>query len=617
MKKTAKRLLALLLTVVMIVPAMVVSTSAAGTLIPEMNLDFTDYEVDYNSTSHTMASKYLSAVNGQANGTQKLAMKEEELEDGSTNRFLQFSGGAQAKSILKFFGNEGGLYTDNYQLSFSFRLGGDTYSHYLGFQIRSDNADANKTNMSYFNYGDDNKLSAYGNANAPKLTDGEWYTITIIRCDSNLRGTLKDAAGNLICEGKTVGVGATTNTNGPAIRFMVGENNNAEGTYTVDIDNITWKPAVDFGNKNVLTENFDALTTGQKEVSTDALKPVLIGNLKTYSKSSLFTPTVVKAGDNQYLQVKTGAASNFLLYPANFSASKNWTMTFDFMVDGAIDTSKHLSVYPVSGIDIDLDANNDTKSIVGKSSGLDVGGQIATAFTTGEWYTVKVIRTGAKLCWMAYKTTAGSYNEADATERGITWTGNLANTGTKDTIPGFKLMSTVDGTISIDNVVFENTNNAVTVVGGQTSNTVAQDGTYAVRFVAAVNDLDIHSISNIGLRIKATYTDPETDAEVTKYFTRTATEVYDCIIGNAYGITETYSAAEMGGEKLIALGVHGIPTSVGTVKFEVTTVGTAGWGENTSPRTVTYTANAVGPNVADCYVVINNGTVELVDELPA
>lgn len=610
MKKTAKKLLALLLAAVMMIPTMAVSTSAEEkALISEMNLDFTDYEVSYNSATHTMSSKYLSAVKG-SEGSQSLSVQTE-----TDNSFLRFSGNKSEKSILKFFGTEGGLYTDNYQLTFSFRLGGDTHTHYLGIDIRSDST-SNSKSLPYYNYGaaSGNKLVAFGNNNASKLNNGEWYTVTMIRSTTQVHGSLSKADGTYICGGN-MAVAASAQGNGPAIRFMIGESN-AAGTYTVDIDNIAWKATDTATSKNVVAEDFDSLTTGAKALSINSALPASIGNLANYSESTTnYTSAIVNENGNKYLEMHPNGANGLWVYPTNFAPSQNWTMTFDFKLKGSVGATSgnYLGIYPASH---NVKTEADTREAYWRTSGwtgLDGNAKI-TGFTADTWYTFKVIRNGNSWCWMIWETAAGDYNSAAADKRSVTWA-SITTAKDKNSVPALRLMggSTTDGVIAFDNMVFENTINTATVVGAQSSNTVSQNGTYAVRFVATINDFKV--TDTIKLQIKASYTNPTTNQPESKTFTYTATEAYDYIIGNDHGITEVYSAAELGGEKLIALGIHDIPTGVGTVKFEITTIGAKAWGANTSPRTIAYTADTANPNVVDCYSIIDGNTVKLVNEL--
>ena len=428
--------------------------------------------------------------------------------------------------------------------------------------------------------------------------------------------SINDKNGTRICSGTKNDL-TTLVTRGPALRLMVGPQNAAEQTYTVDLDNVSWIAIDTAATKNVVAEDFDSLTTGIKAVSTAQNAPAVIGNLANYSASSLFIPTVKeeKESGNKYMEIPTGGANGFILYPANFVSSQYWTMTFDFKLSGSVDaSSKYLAIYALP----QNTSTSNQKTAIWRSGGLTIGS--TAAYDADTWWTFKMIRNGTSMAWMAWERDAGDYNDAATTKRTVSWSGSIG--GAVDTVPAIRLMGggTTDGVISIDNMVAESTINTVTVVGGQSSNTVTQDGTYAVRFVATLNDFK--ATDTIQLRIKATYTDTSIDAEVTKYFTYTATEVYDYIIGNDHGVTEVYSAAELGGEKLIALGVHGIPTSAGTVKFEVTTVGVQKWAGNgvdssTANRVVTYTANTVNPNVVDCYSIVEGNTVKLVDELPA
>lgn len=122
--------------------------------------------------------------------------------------------------------------------------------------------------------------------------------------------------------------------------------------------------------------------------------------------------------------------------------------------------------------------------------------------------------------------------------------------------------------LELDNIlVTAGTTLKAEYVGAQTSAAVT-DGKYAVRFVGGVGaDVDLKDVTGIGFKIVASFNEKQVD-----YYAQgkgACTSVYGSLLGNAAGVTVTYTADDLVQSYLFALTISGIPEST-AVTFRVT-----------------------------------------------
>ena len=122
------------------------------------------------------------------------------------------------------------------------------------------------------------------------------------------------------------------------------------------------------------------------------------------------------------------------------------------------------------------------------------------------------------------------------------------------------------GLFSLKNVsVFGYT---VTPVFRAYQETVPANGAQSVRLIAALNTLNY---SEIGFRVSAAYTDPDTNESKTVSIDQSCAYAYHSLTASeADGTVDTVTAGELGGTYLYALVINGVPTDVGELVFTVT-----------------------------------------------
>lgn len=116
--------------------------------------------------------------------------------------------------------------------------------------------------------------------------------------------------------------------------------------------------------------------------------------------------------------------------------------------------------------------------------------------------------------------------------------------------------------VFVDSIsVYEDAANSTRLVGVQNSQ-VTPEGTYSVRFVAAL-DSSVGNAVGFHVVISANGVSGEVDLN--------SSTVYTSVCGSdEAGIQQQYSAGQFGGNYLVAIGITDIPTQVGMVTFTVT-----------------------------------------------
>ena len=607
MKKSFNRVVALLLVLTTLFSLLAATLSVGAETLPNTKTFTVDFEnnVTLDANGNLGAENLVGKV---ASGSVTASL----TNNGEGNDYLIINGKRDASGVGKL--SEYQLYTadmayENYTVSFDI-LFLDTPYHYMGWMIRPDvNNSANVADL--YQYGEhdhddtvawENKLRTLLSGDKSGLrTDGKtWYTFTVTRSGTSYSFQLTQ-------KGTVIVSGTNTNSNiaaaNPLIRLMIGNYNLADTDYRFAIDNFIMTAAcgdVDLEEdqtNHCVSEDFDNLTAGALGITsanTNVSNPAEIGSLNAYSTIAANTTKIAGDGD-QYLEFSSASGSNgFWLYPKDFSASA-YTITGDTKISGtntSFTNGKYVGFYYVW--DTATTASNSHQFLYYADKGFRVGAgeNWVNPFETDKWYSFKIVYKTNKVDYYVWERDAEG---GVATAKHVTVDINPLN---PTHTPALRIMGggATNATVAFDNLSFCKDSIGVDTVGAQVSAIVNDE--YAVRFVGTVDSLDY---SEVGFSIAATYLNGT--EEVTKYFTEASSTVYTAITANDQGI-KAYTAEELGGKYLIALGIHGIPASIEHIRFDVTAF--------------YYDANnrAIPAESADCYTTVVDGAVILTDEDP-
>ena len=577
MKRTTKRLFALLLTVVMTLPLLTLGATATEGATTETALSSNAF-LDFSNADE--AAPYLGGRVENKSPTLK-------VEDGVL-KFIPDQ--RDARYLLTFNNIENTKY---FSVRFDFQLSADvTDSGYFGFVFRPHASTKDTDQRNAYSYADKFNFS---NGSYAKLSAKTWYNYEFVRDASTIHTFLRDADGNVLAyKDEKLSDAGLALTSTPCVRLMCG----TDPSIVFSIDNLSLKDTTP--NPNAMVEDFEGMvseTMATPTTSTTTARP--LGALSTYSMSTNFVSTIVEENGNKYLKVTSSiGANNYWFYPNGFDATTNYTISLDFKYTGtpeANNTSEYIGV-----------AYGSVLGTAGRyisyynPRGLKVNGDNTTYadYVHGEWYSAKIVRNGNKIDYYVWKK-----GDPNATIMYGGTGGEVTTAG----VPCFRIMmsNTENGEICLDNISIKSFDGSINFVGAQKSTTVAADNTYAVRFIGTVDSLDY---TTVGFKIKATYT--ENGQTVTRIFDKTDCKVYTSITASANDNIESYTAEELGGNYLIALSIYGIPVSAGDVTFEIVTVSDIPGILTSKAQTKQYTSTA-----KTLYADVTDNTVELKNSL--
>ena len=612
MKTTTKKLFAALLCVAMMVPMIAIPTTAAAVLQPgdEFTVDFEDEVTIAADQSFSIADGKLtglvakntaptaSIATEDENSYLVLDLKRAPQEEGTDPVFSEY------QLIVNDFAAE------NYILSFEFNMM-DEFTHYMGFQYRPD-ADLTK-NRWFYQYGSvgdpandptgawTNKFRTSGGV-VDGLSTAKWYVLNLNRTGTSYMLTISEKeTGNQIFSDSTAFSDITAATN-PLFRFMLGQNNAADTSYRMAIDNFSMKQfnavelpetGADVWKNNYVSENFDGLAVGpagavagvNKDIGTTAS----LGAFKTYFTGQGTSEIVEEEDGNKYFKFSTAEGGNgYWIFPEGFT-SDSYTVTLDAKFSGEPVGGKYMGFYFCYDT---AQSSGASQLLWYKEKGLKLGegNNFNLNFKPDTWYSFKITMNQGAVTFDVW-----DQGTLIATAKHVESTKNQFMNAHA---PALRVMGggTPNAEVCLDNITFHMSNNEVAAVAVQ--NSAIEHEKYAVRFIGTVDQV---GYEKVGFKVLATYT--ENGTEKTKEFVMDTCTVYSAITANVTRGVDEYTAEELGGKYVYALSIYDIPASYANIKFEVTAIYYNAKGELCEGKT------------ADCYAVVSDGVVTMADRL--
>lgn len=284
---------------------------------------------------------------------------------------------------------------------------------------------------------------------------------------------------------------------------------------------------------------------------------------KDYNRSGNFQSTVAgtvaQESGNKFFRTDLAEGAAGLVYPSVCQAAR-----YRLRGDIRLDTANTAGTY---GVEL-LPDRTDTANAIRLTARDGTDGTL----TPGVWYTVEYTRLGGQVCLRVWKT-------ADSRPALVLSTASVPES---EATPAIRLFAEGTGaSVSVDNLSVEK----VPEIEAVAVQTAAGDGTYAVRFIATLDSLEWQKV---GFTVTAT---PESGTG--KQFETTACTAYNTVTAeNELGLREEYSAAQLGGSYLVAIGIRNVPADAGRITFVVTPFCERADGTRVSGKPVTVCVNA-------------------------
>ncbi|MBR7099313.1 MAG: hypothetical protein IKC59_07860 [Clostridia bacterium] len=548
MKKTAKKLLALLLALVMTVPMMVTGVTAETSDATETSQTNSSGKIFLDFDSQSDFDNYLYGE--IASGTPEVVVKDGFLQFQSTgNESYLFT----AKHLVDVT-----YFTIEFDMMIQNAIPEKDADAYIGFNVWP-YSKTNSGGRNLLNYASQFVMASNTNTLDSLQVYPETYHFEITRRDTVMYYTLKNSSGNVI------GSQTVNNISGlssPWIRLIAGNNDDKAFENVLFIDNMT------ISNPDEVTEDFESLKAENLSSYTgNATNTRRIGAISNYSLSSSFVSEIKKEENgNQYLHVSASKASNCYFYPDGFDVATAYTMTYDFKyigtpiendTQGYFGVNIHHKIGATSGGDGIAYYNCPSSNQVGLKA---INSQLYISnFRPNVWYSFKMIRNGTNVDYYIWEKGA---------EGGIATAAHavVGGAGTEAGVPTLRLLSQkVNAEFCFDNFSVKSLDATVKIAGVQASTEIDENDTYAVRMIAAV---DSNIYKNAGFAINATYTNSE-GQKVKRTFEEFECNYYTSITAYEDYKLETYTADDFGGKFLLALSIYGIPVDAGDIQFEI------------------------------------------------
>ncbi len=602
MKNTMKKIVALLLTVVMMASMFVVGAGAVETNVGET---FTGATLD--NTDNLTTTSGWTGVRETAATDVDVALTNDAFvwTPGATGTNYQLKAPDAMvgnyytlTATLKIAGvlteNEGTNYS---QISFGINKTGLSANNMRIMVYPNNTEDASKEAQVILQAvcGGQLDTAATYNLTTEEIARALENTVTVTFARNGISATLTISDAN--------GVIASTTTyefhsdaQVPGIRLQSG----TAGGEVYTIDNLDWQlTGEDLSEKawSATTQNFDGITLGEGNnyfnnngwISTnEGTTPDVTANKVDGALALVGNPT-------------SSAASVYLLDAPSTFTDKTWTFT------GKLNFSNYTKDNYVRVFIRPQGAANNSALIHISSSGVQVGifDSAANAWKTSKTCKDKfmnedlqfmLVRDGRHLTFSIWETDDYSntvetfeqyiqingsitYNKDTEDEKTVNVNYNNYRAGTPDIRVQYAkgMGSSTEKpvpTVTIDDLRLENIASDVNLIGAQASletaeaalsetKTQFEDNTYAVRFVGTIDSLNY---SNAGFRVVAS----APDGTVLKSWTLDTCTALKSIVGMTENGTDDYTANELGGNYLIALTVTGIPkTEAANVIFQV------------------------------------------------
>ena len=550
MKNTTRKLLALLLTLVMIVPMFAFPNVSAETATQPFAFDFED-DADLANLSGS-DSPYLSRVT-----------------DAENNGVLMYKGTWRQTFVIA---------PKNFESSTVWTMSGDikfataAAKNYHGFYFEPSYGKTDNIFM-LLNDAGSGQYAKYNTDNAMKsnaFTVGAWYSFEMIRNGNTLSLNLW-AKGSDKPELPMMTVALTTFANTATVPGIGSTNFNGEESAQLQselyMDNLTFTHEAgwggvrdDFNNQNngAFNASLSSLTClndgGTTGVAGDADKYfVLSGGKYRFSRADMISAYYTVSTDIYF----------------DFESLSNSSIGFYFYADGGDWAKNALQIFYQTG-------------------GFYIDTQKVSSVTTKTWYHIEIAREGTQF-------SVKIWEKGTAEPDTATYTKTLDTAAAK--VPMLRAAKFTSDAVSVrfDNINFVNTTaEHIKYAGVQSSVETpndAADTTFAMRFLATV---DSAKYADARFNVTATYT--ENGSTYTKTFlTPQKCVAYSSILEYTEQGIKEWEAGDLGGNYLIALNVTDIPKSVGTVQFHVEIYcKSSGGGAVNDSYVVTATVNADG-----------------------
>ncbi|MBR7098715.1 MAG: hypothetical protein IKC59_04805 [Clostridia bacterium] len=550
MKNRTRKLLALLLTLVMIVPMFAFPTASAETQEICVTEDFQSHEVGTFDSSKTALRTDLSG------GTAQI------VEENGNKYFKLTSGQENANLYVKLLSLKSNYFTVSGKMKISDEskqngAGNNNVMFYANYEARgSYNFQASHD---YYRNGILTPVTTAAQTAQTGLFDGvNWYCFEFVRNDTQLYITIwKNGTDKPVVPTATIAMPSSAAAT-PEIRLADFNNqkNNSDVANTwfetsVCLDDLVFD---DTAAWNGVTEDF--------EDSELVLKTSNENTTVSYEKD---------ADGNTYFQCIMNAGAKYYFW-ADKLATYNFTVAGDIKMGGENCTPLGGTGGGNSVMYFHHDSNRPSgQELYMIHSGTAYGGINGSnnQYFDNTWQSFEYVRSGKTVSLTVW---------AKGTKKPSTPTYTMTLTANTDGcyMPQLRLAAfstTTPTTICLDNLTFVNTTaDHIKYAGAQASVETPYDETdttFAMRFLATI---DSTKYADARFNVTATYTD--TVDGVTGTYTKTFLTpqkcvAYDSILEYSDQGIQKWDAGDLGGKYLIALNVTDIPKSVGTVTFHV------------------------------------------------
>lgn len=553
-----KKIVSFILAAVMVLSMMVVGVSAAE----KEEITNTTRSVDFEK--QTVGAKYNR--NGEGWTLNNGAGDNTEIMEDSGNKYAKANLAASNANVWAYPGD---FWVRSFKMTFDFMMPQQATSSYYGFYLHANRFESNSAYMDESAEflvivqpkEANNYVKGQTTVNGAFKTN-QWYTMEFVRdgVDVELRLWEKGSARP---EAALLTTQLPEDKNGnicPAIQNI----NRDSAAQVIYFDNMVATTPY-----KIVEENDTAFApeAGKTLYTSDFESGDFTAPFKTGGTASNVERGVQSETDNKYFAAKyitSGATtSNTYIVPGGYTSDAYvYSGDLKWDVNDKI-SGGYYGLYIKTGAGEDalmvlLFGKKDTISVIKTAdaalsqSRYEVAGGVGTY---QKWLSFEMVRIGTNVSFTLWE--KGTQKPAVAT---ITY--KTYETAAEPIMQfSFNSATDVNATMAVDNLKIA-TIPTVDCVAAQTTGGLDANNQYAVRFISTVNDLNF---AKAGFEIVAT---PANGAA--KQFEASTNTVYNSIIASdELGIKAEYTAAELGGKYLVAVGIKDIPDGLGNVTFTV------------------------------------------------
>lgn len=522
--KKFKRICALVLTVVMTASVFSFNFTADAVAAEWQTVDCDFSDAELSNGQFTKGPFYAINADEKTN-----------IVDDNGNKYLKCT-----RNDYRFYPTNftGTLYTITGRVKFE---GTPTDGSYFGFVFRFDNTTDVDSQFFIYYYPETQTLNLCGTQYVNQFDTDTWYTFRIVRTVERL-GFCIWADGNGYWETNTT-INAVSQTKTiPTFRIMA----NGGGVCFDDLY---------YAHGHIWETGFDNVVVKDN----GGLDGPVVARGSSSNGTNGGVVIATEEDGNKYLK-HVAALNNYKVGPvfnSLFDSYADYTFSgdflFDFDQDATYADNNYIGLYLLQNTD-----GNSFNMFYYPNSGFKVNGQVYDICNLGEWMSFKFVRNGTSLNYCIWnreepsRMVSGTCNPF-TTDGGFPTLRFMGGGGVKSPV------------IGIDNLHYEASTEPIRCVGVQAS--AVNNGRYSVRFIGTI---DSANYSKVGFEIKAR------TAEGTKSFYVEDCLVYTSITENTDKGIKSYSANDLGGKYLIAIGIHNIPAVIGDadvsddIEFEIT-----------------------------------------------